>query len=96
MSDELKKKIAENLKPALVRAVRTFIEVGIASIGGAVVFEEVNWLFVLSASGLAALISFLASRLTLLKIPKKRKANRFEFTGKRLADLRAFFFWFII
>ena len=55
MSDELKNKIAENLKPALVRAIRTFIEVGIASIGGAVVFEEVNWLFVLSASGLAAL-----------------------------------------
>lgn len=59
MSDEFKNKLITNLKPALIRAVRTFIEVGIASIGGAVVFEEVNWLFVLSASGLAALISFL-------------------------------------
>lgn len=59
MSDEFKNKVITNLKPALIRAVRTFIEVGIASIGGAVVFEEVNWLFVLSASGLAALISFL-------------------------------------
>lgn len=59
MSDEFKNKVITNLKPALVRALRTFIEVGIASIGGAVVFEEVNWLFVLSASGLAALISFL-------------------------------------
>lgn len=59
MSDEFKNKLITNLKPALIRALRTFIEVGIASIGGAVVFEEVNWLFVLSASGLAALISFL-------------------------------------
>lgn len=59
MSDEFKNKVITNLKPALIRALRTFIEVGIASIGGAVVFEEVNWLFVLSASGLAALISFL-------------------------------------
>jgi hypothetical protein len=42
MSDDIKNKIAENLKPALIRALRTFIEVGIASIGGAVVFEEVN------------------------------------------------------
>lgn len=59
MSEEFKNKVITNLKPALIRALRTFIEVGIASIGGAVVFEEVNWLFVLSASGLAALISFL-------------------------------------
>ena len=59
MDDSFKKKVIENLKPAAVRAVRTFIEVGIASIGGAVVFCEVNWGFVASASGLAALISFL-------------------------------------
>lgn len=76
MSDDIKTKIAENLKPALVRALRTFIEVGIASIGGAVVFEEVNWLFVLSASGLAALISFLWGILDRLPEVEARKDTK--------------------
>lgn len=76
MDDDFKQKVIENLKPAAIRAVRTFIEVGIASIGGAVVFEEVNWLFVLSASGLAALISFLWGILDRLPEVENLKKNQ--------------------
>lgn len=76
MDDNFKQKVIENLKPAAIRAVRTFIEVGIASIGGAVVFEEVNWLFVLSASGLAALISFLWGILDRLPEVENLKKNQ--------------------
>lgn len=76
MDDNFKQKVIENLKPATIRAVRTFIEVGIASIGGAVVFEEVNWLFVLSASGLAALISFLWGILDRLPEVENLKKNQ--------------------
>lgn len=78
MKDKLKKKAIENLKPALIRAARTFIEVFIASIGGAVVFEEVNWLFVLSSSGLAALISFLWGILDRLPEVEALKNNQAE------------------
>ena len=76
MDDNFKQKVIENLKPAAIRAIRTFIEVGIASIGGAVVFEEVNWLFVLSASGLAALISFLWGILDRLPEVENLKKNQ--------------------
>lgn len=46
---------------ALVRALRTFCQSAIATIGTAVVMEEVNWIAVASASVLAALLSLLTS-----------------------------------
>lgn len=46
---------------ALVRALRTFFQTLVAMIGTSVVFEDVDWIMVLSASGLAALLSLAQS-----------------------------------
>lgn len=51
-------------KAALVRALRTFCQTAIATIGTTAVLEEVNWLMVGSSSVLAALLSILNSIAT--------------------------------
>lgn len=48
-------------KAAMIRAVRTFCQTMIASVGCAVVLEDVNWVTALSASVLAAILSILTS-----------------------------------
>lgn len=48
-------------KAALIRALHTFAQTAIAAIGTAYVLSEVNWLAVLSASALAAVLSLLKS-----------------------------------
>lgn len=48
-------------KAAGVRALKTICQTAIATIGTAVVLEEVNWLMVLSASLLAGFLSLLTS-----------------------------------
>lgn len=48
-------------KCAGVRAVKTFAQAAIATIGAAAVLDEVNWMMVASASALAALLSLLTS-----------------------------------
>lgn len=52
------------LQAAAIRALRTFCQAIVASIGTAVMFQDVNWLAVLSASGMAALLSVLTSFIT--------------------------------
>ena len=54
----------EFMRAALIRAVRTFAQTAIATIGTTAVISEVNWLTVLSASALAALLSILTSLAT--------------------------------
>lgn len=49
------------LKAAGIRAIRTVAQTAIASIGTATLFDEVNWLLILSASGLAGVLSLLTS-----------------------------------
>ena len=44
-----------------VRAIRTFCQTAIATIGTAFALEEVNWIGVASASVLAAILSLLTS-----------------------------------
>ena len=49
------------LHAAAIRAVKTFFQTFVATIGTSVVFSEVNWMTVLSASGLAAVLSLATS-----------------------------------
>lgn len=48
-------------KAAAVRAVKTLAQTAAATVGTAALLSEVNWLSVLSASVLAALLSLLMS-----------------------------------
>jgi len=49
------------IKAAGIRAIKTFAQTMIATIGTTAVIEEVNWAVVVSASALAALLSILTS-----------------------------------
>lgn len=49
------------LKCAGVRAIKTVAQTMIASIGTTALLSEVDWLIVLSASGLAGVLSLLTS-----------------------------------
>lgn len=50
------------IKKALPRAIKTFFQSFLAIVGtGAVVLSDVNWLYILSASTLAALLSICTS-----------------------------------
>ena len=49
------------IKAAGVRAIKTVAQTAVGTIGAAVVFSEVNWQMVLSASLLAGVLSLLTS-----------------------------------
>ena len=49
------------IKAAGIRALKTVSQTAIATIGTSAVISEVNWIIVLSASGLAGLLSLLTS-----------------------------------
>lgn len=51
-------------KAAAIRALRTFCQTALATIGTAALITEVNWITVASASALAALLSVLTSIVT--------------------------------
>ena len=55
-------------KAAGIRALRTFAQTAIATIGTTAVIEQVNWAVVLSASVLAALLSLLTSIASLPEV----------------------------
>ena len=48
-------------KAAAIRALKTFAQTAIASIGTSALLSDINWLVVGSASALAALLSILMS-----------------------------------
>lgn len=60
----MSEKFEKFFKAAGIRAVRTFAQTALATIGTAAVIEEVNWLMVVSASCLAGLLSILTSIVT--------------------------------
>ena len=51
----------EWLKASGIRAIKTIAQTAIASIGTAIVLTDVDWIYVLSASLLAGLLSILMS-----------------------------------
>lgn len=62
----------EWLKRAGIRAIKTVCQTAIATIGTATLFEEVNWLMILSASGLAGVLSLLTS---IAGLPELEESN---------------------
>lgn len=60
----MKKSWKEFWKAAGVRALRTFAQTAVATIGTSALLSDVNWLAVASASALAAILSLLTSLAT--------------------------------
>lgn len=60
----MKKSWGEFWKAALIRALRTFAQTAVATIGTSALLSDVNWLAVASASALAAVLSLLTSLAT--------------------------------
>lgn len=58
------------IKAAGVRALKTFAQAAIATIGTAAVLSEVDWVLVLSASCVAAILSLLTSVAGLPEVDK--------------------------
>ena len=58
---QIKENTATWIKAAAIRALKTFCQTMIATIGTTAVIEDVNWTVVLSASALAGLLSILTS-----------------------------------
>lgn len=60
------------IKAAGVRAVKTFCQTAVATIGTAMLITEVNWTVVLSASALSALLSILTSLAGLPEVKEEK------------------------
>lgn len=60
----MKKSWKEFWKAAGIRALRTFAQTAVATIGTSALLSDVNWLAVASASALAAVLSLLTSLAT--------------------------------
>ena len=63
----------EFLMAAMIRALRTFAQAAIGMIAVGSAFSEVNWLQVLSVSGVSAMLSVLTSIAT--GLPEVKKAG---------------------
>ena len=67
----MKEKVIKWLKAAGIRAIKTAAQTAVAIIGTSVLFDEVNWAAVGSASLLAAVLSLLTSLGGLPELEKK-------------------------
>lgn len=82
LSDKFKKWF----KAAGIRAIRTWAQTALATIGTAAAIHEVNWIFVLSASCLAALLSMLTSLAGLPEV-KTEEIDRTDIFAEKVAEL---------
>ena len=57
-------------KAALIRAVRTFAQTAVSMITGGYGFRDIDWINVLSVSGVAAVVSIFTSLTGLPEVPK--------------------------
>ena len=62
-------------KAALIRAVRTFAQTAIGMLTVGQAFHEVEWLYVLSVSGVAMVISILMSLTGLPEVDGEQEAE---------------------
>lgn len=58
---QIKNNTSKWFKSALIRAVKTFVQTAISMLTVGQAFIDVNWINVLSVSGVAAIISLLTS-----------------------------------
>lgn len=59
------------LKAAAIRAIKTIAQAAVAAIGTAAVISEVDWKYIVSASLLAGILSFLTSLAGLPEVDKE-------------------------
>lgn len=69
----MKTRFKEWFKAAGIRAIRTVAQTAIATIGTAVAMGDVDWLFVLSTSALAGILSMLMSIAGLPELDKEKE-----------------------
>ena len=74
----MKKQFKAWLKAAGIRAIRTVAQTAIATIGTAVAMGDVDWLFVLSTSALAGILSMLMSIAGLPELEKEKEEEVIE------------------
>ena len=68
----------EWLKAALIRAIKTFAQTAAASITVGAIISEVDWLRVLSAAGVAFVLSMLTSLAGLPEVEKTDPPDKNE------------------
>lgn len=79
--------MSEFWKATLIRAIRTICQTAVATIGSAVVIDDVNWLVVASASALAGILSVLTSIATgLPEVESASEITSEEMTGEPVAE----------
>lgn len=71
-------------KAAAIRALRTFCQTAVATIGTAALLTDVDWLACLSASALSAVLSILTSIATGLP---EAPVNKGELTDEELDEM---------
>ena len=72
------------VKAALVRAIKTFAQTALVLGGSEIVgFADLDWVFILSASGCAAVFSILTS---LAGLPEVKEAEAIERVHEVIAD----------
>jgi len=64
------------IRAAAIRAVKTMAQTAAATIGTAAAMNEVNWLFVASASVLSGILSVLTSLAGLPEVEAEARAKR--------------------
>lgn len=65
----------EWLYAAMVRCIKTIAQTAVATIGVAAAMDEVNWMYVVSASALSGILSVLTS---IAGLPEIKEVKKYE------------------